>query len=55
MNIEDHYFGICDAPDITGVLVFLAVAYGNYGFEGRKREEPYYKRKDKRLWKRQSM
>ena len=42
MNIEDYSIGFLNAPDIMGVLVFLAVKYG------RRKESPvpYYKRKD---------
>lgn len=42
MNIDNYSIGFLNAPDIIGVLVFLAIKYGY------KKESPvsYYKRKD---------
>lgn len=44
MDINNYSIGFLNASDITGVLIFLAVKYGN------KREKenyvPYYKRND---------
>ena len=42
MDIENYSIGFLNAPDIIGVLVFLAVKYGHR----RESPVPYYKRKD---------
>lgn len=42
MNFENYGIGFLNAPDIMGVLIFLAIKYGR----GRENHVPYYKRKD---------
>ena len=42
MDINNCSIGFLDAPDITGVLVFITVRYGHK----KENSVPYYKRKD---------
>lgn len=42
MDINNYSIGFLNAPDITGVLMFLTVKYGH----SRESPVPYYKRKD---------
>lgn len=44
MNIDNYNIGFLNAPDITGVLIFLAVKYGCK--HEKENYVPYYKRND---------